>query len=87
MTLSVPMLAEGDVVTTVSGRQTSPFPRIDSTSERRMANTLSRVTKWLWANAKTEISVQGLIDTLPQDPRQMTQADRDIASLVLFGTT
>ena len=38
-------LSSGEVVTTVTGRQTTPFPKIDTYSERKIVNTLKRVDR------------------------------------------
>lgn len=81
------MLAHGDVMTTVSGHETTPFPHFDMGTERKMQNSLRRIDAWLHENAKAEIAARGLIDTLPADSRQMSQADRDICEIVLFDPT
>jgi hypothetical protein len=78
------MYGEGDRPVTMSGRVTTPFPKVDTTTGRRTLNTLRRVDAWLLTNAKAEIAAQGWIDTLPADPRRMTQADRDMANVALF---
>lgn len=78
------LLSAGEVVLTASGRETTPFPRVDVSNDRRAGNTVGRVRAWLHENAKAEIAARGLIDTIPDDPGQMTTADADIAEMVLF---
>ena len=80
------LYGEGDQPVTVSGQRTSPFPRVDTATDQRTANTLRRVDEWLLGNARDEIGRRGLLDTLPGRARDMTPADRDAANLILFDT-
>lgn len=77
-------LGAGEQVLTASGRTTTPFPRVDTSTPRKTDATLRRVDAWLHENAKAEIAHRGLIDTLPKDPKEMSQADKDTAEHVLF---
>lgn len=40
-------LAAGQVVTTTTGRPTSPFPKIEFGTNRKAANTIKRSQEWL----------------------------------------
>ncbi|HDS1721714.1 hypothetical protein NPS53_09390 [Pseudomonas putida] len=81
-------LAEGDVVLTSSGRRTSPFPRIDTDTERKASNTLKRVDQWLIQNALDEASARGDEFNERQFKHSLSnpqQADKDCAEEYLFG--
>lgn len=56
------LLGEGVVLTTVSGRKTSPTPRIDLSSDRRAVNTIRRRSDWLRAEAVIEAGRRGRTD-------------------------
>ena len=80
---------EGDVARTASGRTTTPFPRIDLTSDRRAWNTVRRVEGWLMSNALAEARARG--DDFnacwlaqDQDLRVLPQASKDCAEQYLF---
>jgi hypothetical protein len=55
------MLCEGEITLTATGNRTTPFPKIDFSTNRRSINTLKRSNKWLLANAITEAEIR--IDT------------------------
>ena len=79
---------EGEVVLTASGRRTSPFPRIDTDSQRKASNTFKRADQWLIQNAIDEASARG--DDLNGRQFQHSlsnpqKADRDSAEEYLFG--
>lgn len=80
--------AAGEVVTTVSGSLTTPFPRLDFGTERRTANTIARVEAWLIENATLEAQRRG--DAFNQrqfhavDLKNITQAEKDHAEFYLF---
>lgn len=93
------MLAEGDVVLTVTGRRTSPFPWLDFSTDRKTSNTLARVDQWLMENAVSEARARGdehnirAFARAAKNPipgvegsgwRQPTPADKDIAEMYLF---
>ena len=78
------LFAEGETPLTTLGYPCTPFPRVDVSSERKAANTLRRVDAWLLENAKAEISRRNLLDTLPNVPAHLSQADRDLAEMILF---
>ena len=81
-------LSSGQVVTTATGRQTAPFPKIDTSSERKTVNTLKRVDLWLMNNAVAEAEARGdkwnarMFRGNRDNPHQ---ADKDSAELYLFG--
>lgn len=85
------MLASGQVVLTGTGRPTTPFPRIDISSERRAANTVKRVQAWLIGNALAEAQARGDTWMVRQlgcvDLGNLSTADMDSAHLYLFGDT
>jgi hypothetical protein len=82
------MYAAGQVVATVTGRHTTPFPHIDVTTERRAINTLRRVDAWLIGNAVAEAAARHDRFAGNQFKRvtvnDITTADRDLAELYLF---
>lgn len=81
-------IAEGEVVKTSSGRSTTPFPKIDTDTERKSGNTLRRVDQWLIQNALDEATARGddfnalLFKAALGKPQQ---ADKDSAEQYLFG--
>lgn len=90
----MPILATGETATTVSGRATAPFPKVDLATERRSTNTLKRVDAWLHAEARAELVATGsdrrhLIQCGVEgsDPANLTPAERDGFHLIVFGTT
>jgi N12 class adenine-specific DNA methylase/adenine-specific DNA methylase len=82
-------LAAGEVVTTSSGRQTTPFPKIDMGTDRKTGSTLKRVDKWLYDNAVEEARARGDDFNLRQfeaeDPAKMPPASKDAMEEYLFG--
>lgn len=80
-------LAEGEIVRCPDGFLTSPFPKIDLTSNRKASNTLKRVDEWLMRNAynkasfnKDEYNMINFMST-----KNITQSDKNCAELYLFG--
>jgi hypothetical protein len=49
-----PMVGSGDVVTTISGRRTSPAPRLDFTTDRKATSSSKRLDAWLVEEAVAE---------------------------------
>lgn len=81
-------LAAGEIVRTASGRNTSPFPKIDNGSERKAANTVKRVDRWLLQNAQDEARARGDDFNERQFKSSLDrpqQADKDAAEEYLFG--
>lgn len=79
------MFAEGETPATISGRTTTPFPRIDVATDRRAKNTLDRVQRWLIDNAVAELAARGVTEPRALDTENPQRADFDLAELVLFG--
>lgn len=80
-------LAEGEVVTTLSGRLTTPFPRLALANERQARATLGRTAHWLLHNAAAEAEALGNDFARLQFVRALhapQQADRDAAEAFLF---
>lgn len=81
-------LLAGEVVTTASGRLTTPFPRVDFGTERRSLATVRRAEAWLLQNAADEaiaredaFNAQQFHSVLDRP----SQADKDAAEEYLFG--
>jgi hypothetical protein len=83
------MLSTGQIATTVTGRECSPFPKVDCTSNRKAINTVKRVDAWLRENAIAEATAQGQDFARRQfeyvDVKNITQSDKDCMSMFLFG--
>lgn len=81
-------LGAGDVVSTTTGRLTTPFPRVDCSTGRRVTLSLARATAWLVDNAQAEAEARGdafnglLFKAM--DRLRTSQADRDAAEHYLF---
>ena len=83
------MLAEGEVRKTLSGRTTTPFPKINFKSNRSTTLTLTRTKNWLMQNALDEaIANKNRLAELNfrHNLTNPQQADLDSAHLYLFGT-
>lgn len=80
------MLESGQVVTTASGRETTPFPQV-KTGTRNTGLTLKQVDRWLMTNAYNEAVSRGDDFNARQfkDTSNIQQADKDSAELYLFG--
>jgi len=81
-------LAAGEVVTTATGRPTTPFPKIDMGSDRKAGNTLKRVDEWLMQNALAEAEARGdefNARSFRQDLKNPPPAAKDSAEEYLFG--
>lgn len=83
------MLATGEVVQTSSGRSTTPFPKIDVTSDRKAGNTVKRVDEWLHSNALAEAEARGdewnAMQFRNEKPGKMPPATKDLMEEYLFG--
>lgn len=81
-------IAAGEIVTTVSGRETTPFPKTDIGSNRKAVNTIKRIDYWLMDNAIAEARSRGDKYNLRQfeaNRDKPSTADKDSAELYLFG--
>lgn len=81
-------LASGEVVTTTTGRRTTPFPKVTLDTNRKATGTLKRVERWLMVNASDEAqsrgdSLKARIFLANQD--RPSQSDKDSAEEYLFG--
>lgn len=47
-------LSAGEQVLTKTGRLTTPFPKVDVSTDRKAHNTVKRVDQWLMQNAYDE---------------------------------
>lgn len=83
------MLSEGDVVVSTTGRELTPFPRVDATTDRKTNAAIKRVDAWLRQNAIDEAKARGDMFNLRQfeaeNPASMPPATKDGMSLYLFG--
>jgi hypothetical protein len=81
------MLGAGETVLTTTGRETSPFPKIDITTNGKAGNTVKRVEKWLMENALAEAESRGDEFNARQFRANLSkpsQADKDSAEYYLF---
>ena len=81
------MLAAGEVVLTATGRKTTPFPKIDASSDRKAGNTVKRVDQWLMQNALAEARARGDEFNARQfeaNADKPSQSDKDSAEFYLF---
>lgn len=81
--------AAGEVAITASGRKTSPFPRVDTSTTGKANRTVERVNNWLMSNALREAELRD-DDFNARQFRAVnwlnpTQADKDAAEEYLFG--
>jgi hypothetical protein len=80
-------LAAGEVVLTSTGAMTTPFPKIDLTTNRKAQNTVANVDAWLIQNAIEEAKRRVDRFNLRQFEgitRKPSQSDKDSAELYLF---
>lgn len=86
--LYMPSITTGSVLTSKNGRQMSPVPKIDCSTERKYINTLKRVNAWLIEEAKQECKFtnnefQSLFLTRMK-PDKLSAADIDTLNHILF---
>ncbi len=82
------MFTAGEVVTTSSGRSTTPFPKIGIDTKRKAASTIKRVDQWLMDNAIAEAKSRGdkfNIGWMESNRDKPSQSDKDSAEEYLFG--
>ena len=80
-------LAQGETRLTATGRQTTPFPKVATDSNRKAKNTLKRVDRWLMENALAEAEARGDEYNARMFRRNLekpSQADKDSAEMYLF---
>jgi N12 class adenine-specific DNA methylase len=83
------LYAQGTVLLTTSGASTTPFPKVDTSTRIKTANTLSRVDQWLAENALAEAERVGDNFNARQfremvGRKTLTPADKDSAESYLF---
>ncbi|MGW8180117.1 MAG: hypothetical protein ACWGQW_15360, partial [bacterium] len=82
-------LGAGEVRKTVSGRTTTPFPKVNVSTERTSTLTIRRVDKWLMDNAIEEAKARGDVFNLRQfegeNPKNIPLASKDAMEEYLFG--
>lgn len=84
------MLSSGQVVTTATGRQTTPFPKFSTDTPRKTSHAVKNVENWLMQNALAEAQARGDEFNALQFQANMkkpSQADKDSAEYYLFGDT
>lgn len=83
------MLAQGETVVTESGRTTTPFPKVDVSTERKTKATLKRVEAWLLENAIAEAKARGdefnLLQFEGETAGKLPPATKEGIHLYLFG--
>lgn len=80
------LLGEGDVVLTVTGRRTTPFPAINSGSNRAANKTEKTINQWLMQNALDEAEARGdefNVRTFRAALDNPQQVDKDSAEMYL----
>jgi hypothetical protein len=82
-------LAEKEIVLTATGRETTPFPKLNWGSNRKAINTTKRVDQWLIENARAEAKARGddfnSLQFDNMDLKNLSPSDKDSAELYLFG--
>lgn len=82
-----PIIGTGVVVRTKSGRETSPAPKIEATSDRKTNASIKRLDQWLLDEARKEVEGNSYQTTLLKglDVNNFSQSDRDTVNQLLFG--
>lgn len=82
-------LEAGQIVETLSGRKTTPFPKINLKTNRGCAATIKRANNWLMENALAEAfhNKNRLAElNFKHNLGNPSQSDLDSAHLYLFGS-
>ena len=83
------MMSSGEVVETSSGRQTTPFPKVNVKTDRGTAATLKKVEAWLQENAVAEAESRGdefnALQFKNETPGKIPPASKDSMEEYLFG--
>jgi len=80
---------EGEVVLTITGKETTPFPKLTLDSNRKTINTLKRVDKWLLENTQKEAHSRNdefnstTFDRM--NSTKLSMSDKDTLEYYLFG--
>lgn len=85
------LFASGEVATTVSGRETAPFPKVSVSTDRATRATMRRVDVWLLAEAREELVHRRrppieffLCGVEGANPSNLSPADREVFDAMLF---
>ncbi len=80
---------QGETWRTAGGRDTTPFPKVDVSTERKARNTRRRADQWLIDNAQAEARSRGDNFNLRQFEQlragNLSPADQESAEMYLFG--
>lgn len=83
------LIKTGTVMITKSGRETSPAPKIEATTDRKTLNTINRMYKWLLdeaiKEAETNADYWNATIFKNYNPNNLSQADVDSINLYLWG--
>ena len=86
------MLSSGQIVKTITGRDTTPFPTVKVDTNRKCINTINTIKKvdqWLFDNAILEAESRNdefvLLQFNCAKSNNLTQSDKDSMHLYLFG--
>lgn len=83
------LLEAGQIVETVSGRLTSPVPKISIESNRKIINSVKRINEWLISEAIKESSFRNdeynNIMFSNMNIKNLSQSDKDSLNSYLFG--
>lgn len=74
------MFESGEIAITSSGRLTKPFPKIDTSTDRKTLTTIKRINDWLVKEGVSEASETGnewMLTILPKDNINLSQSDID----------
>lgn len=84
-------LSSGEQVVTNKGYITTPFPKVDFTTNRKCINTIKNVDKWLIDNAVIQAEKSNdsfILISLKQSQKSLPKispSDKDSAEYYLFG--
>lgn len=80
----------GEVAYNSYGFETTPFPKIDLTNNRKAINTLKRIDEWLISNAllfaqsRNDKYMVLQFEQISKNMRNISQSDKDCAEYYLF---
>lgn len=82
------IIATGDIVATITGRECGPVPRLDFTTNRKAIASEKRLYKWLMDESLKEAEARGdsfnALQFKCMNPNNFTQADIASCNLYLF---
>ncbi len=82
------MIGTGELLVSKTGRQLSPVPKINSTTNRKAKATISRIDVWLLTEATQEAMGNDYLQTILGgiNIKNISPSDRDILNDILFGS-